>query len=276
MTRNPILVSIVLLTALLLLMAVSVSADTLIWGGTYRHGSYFIDPVTGDTSPSPAGGGVFGASSSPYSGWVFVASGFNLWKVPATAQGNRVALGPLDVIDLAFDASTATLYGIGPGYDLYTVDYSCPDYFCRLTPLGVGFPGLVQGIDFVAGRGLYGAEINGTLWLLDPKTLQFSLIGNTGVFGIADLAYDSGTGRLIAASVGIKSLCRRQCLPETGMIWSIDPLTAQSVLLNGNAPPIYGLAEITADPSTILLFGTGVAGILVKMRRRLLCSPSLV
>ena len=40
-------------------------------------------------------------------------------------------------------------------------------------PLGASFPGNAQGIDFVPGRGIYGAGLNGMLWLLDPQTLQF-------------------------------------------------------------------------------------------------------
>jgi hypothetical protein len=55
-----------------------------------------------------------------------------------------------------------------------------------------------------------------------------SVFIGTGAFGITDLAYDSGARRLIAALVRTK--CYWQCGPETGMIWSIDPLTAQSVL----------------------------------------------
>lgn len=123
----------------------------------------------------------------------------------------------------------------------------------------------VQGIDFVPGRGIYGADIGGGLWFFDPKTLQLSFIGGTGVFGITDLAYDSFTRRLIAVSVGMKCF---NCGPQTGMIWSIDPLTAEAVLLNDNAPAMYGLAEITPEPGSVVLFTTGAAGLLASIRKR--------
>ncbi|HEY4901215.1 MAG TPA: PEP-CTERM sorting domain-containing protein [Terriglobales bacterium] len=258
--------SVLLLAGLLAFMAVSASAGTIIWGGTPDYGGYFVDPASGTTLPAPGGILTFGASSSPYGGWVFVTTPINIWKVPVMAAGNPQALGScLDCGDLAFDTQAGALYAIGPAGQLYTVDYSCPFFDCTPTPLGVNMPG-VQGIDFVSGRGLYGADINGLLWFLDPKTLQLKPIGDTGVFGITDLGYDSLSQRLIAVSVGIKCF---QCGPQSGMIWSINPLTAQAVLLNDNAPAMYGLAEITPEPGSMILFATGAAGLLASMRRRL-------
>jgi len=272
--------SILLLTALLALMAVSVSAETTIWGGTFYTG-YFIDPESGATLPAPGGILTFGASSSPYGGWVFVTTPVNLWKVPVMATGTPEALGSFCCgaapTDLAFDAGSGTLYGIDqfstgyyPAGELFIVDYNnCSNFSCGGTPLDVNMPG-VQGIDFVPGRGIYGADLGGGLWFLDPKTLQISFIGDTGIFGVTDLAYDSFTHRLIAVSVGVKDcFLPWQCVPETGMIWSIDPLTAQAVLLNSNAPPMYGLAEITPEPGSVVLFTTGAVGLLAAVRRRL-------
>src|ERR1035441_8266445 len=188
-TRN--LRTIVLLTVLLALMAVSASAGPTIWGGTTNYLGYYVDPASGATLPAPNGILTFGASSSPYSGWVFVTSPINLWKVPVMAAGTPEGLGPYSTVpmtDLAFDSGSGTLYGIADPFmsgELYTIDYSCPGYGCMATSLGVSMP-LVQGIDFVPGRGIYGADINGTLWRLDPKTLQLSLVGDTGVSGITE------------------------------------------------------------------------------------------
>lgn len=264
--------SIVLVAGFLALLTVCASAGPTIWGGTYPNaqsfqGGFFVDPVTGITSPAPDGIVTYGASSSPYVGWVFVTTPLNLWKVPVAAPGIPQALGSDEMLDLAFDPGTGALYGIVYS-QLYTIDYSCPGYTCTATPLGVSIPRLVQGIDFVPGRGIYGADIDGGLWLVNPNTLQVSFIGDTFVSGITDLAYDSFTRRLIAVSVGVKCISFN-CSPLTGMIWSIDPLTAQSVLLNDNAPPIYGLAELTPEPGSIALFTTGAIGLFAAVRRRL-------
>ncbi len=269
--------SIVLGAGFLALFTACSVAGTVIWGGT-QYSGYSIDPSSGVILPAPGGILTFGASSSPYSGWVFVTTPLNLWKVPVTVAGSPQVMGScyLGCGDLAFDSGSGTLYGIdsfgfyGPSNEIYTIDYNCPGYFCTTTPLGASMP--VQGIDFVPGYGLYGADLNGQLFLLNPKTLQLSVIGDTGVFGITDLAYDSFTHRLIAVSVGIKDcFIPWQCVPETGMVWSIDPSTAQAVLLNGNAPPIYGLAEITPEPASLVLFSTGAVGLFAALRRRLAC-----
>ncbi len=269
MTHTHIRRCVLLLAALLAVLAVSASANTLIWGGNTSYQGYFIDPTSGVTFPAPGGILTFGASSSPYSGWVFVTTPVNIWKVPVLGVGSPQVLGGCsDCVDLAYDPGSDTLYDIGFGGQLYTVDYSCPGFNCWLTPLGASMPG-VQGIDYVPGRGIYGADIDGGLWLLNPQTLQLSYIGFTDIFGITDLAYDSFTQRLIAVSVGMK--CSEPfCGPQTGMIWSINPRTAQAVLLNGNAPPIYGLAEITPEPESLVLFTTGAIGFLVAIRRRVL------
>lgn len=282
MTRVSILRFVAVLACLTTFFGVSASAGTIIWGGTaYSNfsGAYFVDPVSGSTSPAPPEYlQAFGASSSPYSGWVFVTTAINLWKVPVTVAGVPEPLGGLTggAGDLAFDAGSGTLYGIeylgsplGSG-ELYTIDYSsCPlGEPCTSTPLGVTMP-MVQGIDFVPGRGIYGADLSGVLWFLDPKTLQILQIGDTGVLGITDLAYDSSTQRLIAVSVGLK--CYWECGPQAGTIWSIDPLTAQAVLLNDNAPPIYGMAEVVPETGSVILFTTGAVGLLAAIRRRLLC-----
>lgn len=279
MTHPHIRRRILLLAGLLALVAVSASAGTLIWGGTTSYQGYFIKPVSGATLPAPGGILTFGASSSPYGGWVFVTTPINLWKVPVTAEGSPQVLGSFTSgappTDLAFDTGSGTLYGIDqfstgfyPAGELSTVDYNNCSYFsCVVTPLNITMPG-VQGIGFGPG-GIYGANIDGGLWLLNPITLQLSYIGDTAVFGIADIVYDSFTQRLIAVSVGIKC-AEPYCGPPTGMIWSINPWTAQAVLLNGNAPPIQGLAEVTPEPESLVLFTTGAIGILVAIRRRVL------
>lgn len=274
MTHTRIRRSIVLVAGILAFVAVSASASTAIWGGTTDYMGYYVDPASGATLPAPGGILTFGASPSPQGGSVLVTTLLNLWKVPVLTAGSPEFLGTystVGIIDLAFDAGNGTLYGIADfpwSSGLYTIDYNCFDFFCRPTPLGVGMPG-VQGIALGPG-GIYGAEIGGGLWLLDPKTLQLTFIGNTFVDGITDLAYDPLTHSLIAASVGMKCYpSPNHCGTESGMIWSIDPLTAQSVLLNGNAPPIYGLAELTPEPGSVVLFTTGAVGLLAVIRRRL-------
>src|ERR1019366_9966231 len=112
-TRN--LRTIVLLTVLLALMAVSASAGPTIWGGTTNYLGYYVDPASGAALPAPGGILTFGASSSPYSGWVFVTTPVNIWKVPVLGTGSPQVLGSCynGCGDLAFDPENGTLYGIG-------------------------------------------------------------------------------------------------------------------------------------------------------------------
>jgi len=268
--------SIVLSASLLVLIAISSSASTVIWGGTaqpYSYAGYFVDPTDGSTVPAPGGILTFGATASPYSGWVFATSLLNLWKVPVTVGGTPEYMGTYATVvmaDVAFDPGSGILYGTAGSYgsgELYTIDYA--NFCCGLTLLGASMSG-VQALGFGPG-GIYGADIGGGIWLLDPKTLQLSFVGGTGIFGITDLAYDSFTRSLIAVSVGIKCYpFPNPCGTETGMIWSIDPQTAALVLLNDNAPPIYGLAALTPEPGSIVMFATGAVGLFAAVRRRLI------
>lgn len=131
---------LVLLAGLLVLMAASAAADTTIWGGTTNYPGYFVDPVSGATLPAPNGIRTFGASASPYTGWVFVTTPVTFWKVPVMAAGSREALGSFSSgappTDLAFDASSGTLYGIDqyatgyyPSGELSIVDYNNCSFF---------------------------------------------------------------------------------------------------------------------------------------------------
>ena len=118
----------------------------------------------------------------------------------------------------------------------------------------------IQGIDFVSGAGIYGvSNLDRFLYLIDPLTGQVTQVGPTfipgGPFGaipfsdgVMDLAYDADTGALVATVIPffqdkLEILDRRNPPPFGGRLYRIDPSTGYSTLLNGNAPPMLGLAE---------------------------------
>lgn len=264
-------------TALLLIVVFSLvtltaSAGELIFGlgALNAYTGYFVDPNTGQTTI--AGSGLFGlgASSSPFGGRVFVDTGINLW-ISNVFNSQNQWLGSLfhERFDLAFDPTTNTLYGLGDG--IYQLDYAdCLVSPCLPIPdsqVGV-FPGGVQAVDFVPGYGLFGADLNGDFWLFNPSTGDTSFFRSTGILGISDIAFDYELRRFIVSAAGPKCFTLG-CGPTSGTIWSVDPGNGSVVLLNDNAPPIWGMAEVTPEPSTVVLLLSGFGLVARAVKRRL-------
>src|ERR1017187_4052049 len=198
----------------------------------------------------------------------------------ATFQDTPIG-GILGPFDLAFDRGTNTLYDTS-GSALFSVHCPSPPGLCTETQVGPVFPtSHMQALGFVQGVGLYGVGDN-NLYLINPSSGVTTLIGFTGIgpnplgnTNVTDLAYDSGTGRLIA-SVG----CLKQLGPgplgsggpcdesNPGSIYWIDRFTGHATLLNGNAPQLMGLAEVVPEPSSALPVAARLGALLVWSLRR--------
>jgi len=254
---------IVLAALMVTVFVACASAGELIYG--FAPGTaYVVDPYTGVATPVGSAPFVVGASSGPTVGSVFLFSGINLY-LDNVLTGTSQPLGGLVETrwDLAFDPSAGALYGVGAG--IYSID-GCLD-FCSETLIG-SFPGVVQAIDYVPGYGLFGADLDGILWRFNPSNGDLEFVGITGISNISDMAFDYSSRQLIASAAGPK-LCGDNC-PPFGSIWSIDPNNGSSVLLNDNAPIIWGMAEVTPEPASIAMMvsGLSVMATVARVRRR--------
>lgn len=256
-------------------------------GVTFARGLYSVDPITGNATQLLAGclppgcGPYLGASGSPDAGSIYDSSIVNLHEITlATFQDTPIG-GILHPFGLAFDRGTNTLYDTS-GSALFSVHCPSPPGLCTETQVGPVFPtSHMQALGFVQGVGLYGVGDN-NLYLINPSSGVTTLIGFTGIgpnplgnTNVTDLAYDSGTGRLIA-SVG----CLKQLGPgplgsggpcdesNPGSIYWIDRFTGHATLLNGNAPQLMGLAEVVPEPSSALPVAAGLGALLVWSLRR--------
>ena len=259
-----------------------------IFGVTFAHGIYSIDPPTGNTTQLLAGcppgcGPYLGASGSPHAGTIFDSSIVNLHETNVTTFQDTSVGGILHPFDLAFDRGTNTLYDTS-GSALFAVQCPSPPGLCTETQVGPAFPtSHMQALGFVPGAGLYGVSDN-FLYLINDSTGATTPVGATGLLdlteGITDLAYDAGTGRLIASAGCSKfdpfTVFSGPCdESHQGSIYLIDRSTGHATLLNGNAPMIVGLAEVVPEPSSALLFALGFGALLVWSLRRARTTPGI-
>jgi PEP-CTERM motif-containing protein len=258
-----------------------------IFGVTFAHGIYSIDPLTGNATQLLAGctpgcGGTLGASGSPDAGSVFDNT-INLHETNVTTFQDTILGGLLHGLDLAFDRGTNTLYDTS-GSAPFAVQCPSPPGLCTETQVGPAFPtSHMQALGFVPGAGLYGVSDN-FLYLINDSTGATTPVGATGLLdltkAITDLAYDAGTGRLIASAGCSKfdpfTLFSGPCdESHQGSIYLIDRSTGHATLLNGNAPMIVGLAEVVPEPSSASLFALGLGAFLVWSSRRARTTPAI-
>ena len=138
------------------------------------------------------------------------------------------------VLDMAYDYSTQTMYGLEPGgedeVNLVRID------------LTTGAPSVIGGLGQVVraiacdreGK-LFGMSGNGTLLRIDPLTAQTTAVGDTGfgdVIYLQSMAFDHNTGRLFWAATSENVM---------GDIYEVDPFTAEcqyygSTMFNGDEP----------------------------------------
>jgi len=258
-----------------------------IFGVTFAHGIYSIDPLTGNATQLLAGctpgcGGTLGASGSPDAGTI-LDNTINLHETNVTTFQDTILGGLLHGLDLAFDRSTNTLFDTS-GSALFSVQCPSPPGLCTETQVGPAFPtSHMQALGFVPGAGLYGVSDN-FLYLINDSTGATTPVGATGLLdltkAITDLAYDAGTGRLIASAgcskfdpfTQFSGPCDES---HQGSIYLIDRSTGQATLLNGNAPMIVGLAEVVPEPSSTSLFALGLGALLVWSLRRARTTPAI-
>jgi len=281
MTVARIACSLELLSICLCAMMAQPALAGPIVGVTFAHGFYSIDPLTGNATQLLAGctpgcGPYLGASGSPYAGTIFDSSIVNLHETNVTTFQDTPLGGIFHPFDLAFDRGTNTLFDTS-GSALFTVQCPSPPGLCTETQVGPAFPtSHMQALGFVPGAGIYGVSDN-FLYLINDSTGAITAVGATGLSdptkGITDLAYDSGTGRLIASAGCSKfdpfTLFSGPCdESHLGSIYLIDRSTGHATLLNGNAPMIVGLAEVVPEPSSALLFALGLGALLARGLRR--------
>jgi hypothetical protein len=256
-------------------------------GVTFGRGFYSIDPLTGNTTQLRAGctpgcDPTLGASGSPDAGTTFYNT-INLHEINVTTFQDTILGGLSHFLDLAFDRGTNTLYDAS-GSALFAVQCPSPPGLCTETQVGPAFPtSHMQALGFVPGAGLYGVSDN-FLYLINDSTGATTPVGATGLLdptkGITDLAYDAGTGRLIASAgcskfdpfTQFSGPCDES---HQGSIYLIDRFTGQATLLNGNAPMIVGLAEVVPEPSSALLFALGLGALLARSLRRARTTPGI-
>jgi hypothetical protein len=257
-------------------------------GITFSHSLYSVNPLTGNTTlllvgcPPPGCGPDMGASASPDAGSIFYTSIVNAREINLTTFQDTPLGGVFNPIDLAFDRSTNTLYDTS-GSALFSVHCPSQPGMCTETQIGLAFPtSHMQALDFVPGVGLYGVGDN-NLYLINPLSGVAALIGFTGISpdpigqtNVTDIAYDPGTGRLIASLGCVKQLgpgllgsggpCDES---HSGSIYWIDRSSGHATLLNSNAPQLMGLAEVVPEPGSAMQFVSGLGALLVwSLRRR--------
>lgn len=122
------------------------------------------------------------------------------------------------VQDMAYDYSTATMYGIrvsGDASELVTIDLATG----ACTPVGSTGANLHALACDVEGQ-LYAMDSEGNLCTVNKATGQLTVVGSTGVTDVAylqSMAFDHNSGRLFWAHTGDLS---------QGELYEVDPATA--------------------------------------------------
>ena len=248
-------------------------------GITFGRTLYNVDSLTGNTTLlnnfCSSCGPYVGASGSPDANTILIYSIVNLHEINVENVFQDTPLGGItrNPVDLAFDRDTNTVFDTN-GSALFSVHCPSPPFICTETQVGPAFPtNHMQALGWVAGAGLYGVSDN-FLYFINDLTGVTTPIGATGLTDptkpITDIAYDVGTGRLIA-SAGCSKFdpfgpqatgpCDES---HQGSLYLIDRSTGHATLLNGNAPMIVGLAEVVPEPGSALLLAGSVGAFLLR------------
>lgn len=112
-------------------------------------------------------------------------------------------------------------------------------------------------------RAIYATRTIGNLFAIDPSTANTTLVGDMGLDGMFDVAYNFADGQLYGTN------------QENDSLYRINRANASVTLIGGpyaNAPFTTGLAfEIPAPATGALMTG----GLLLLRRRRSRCPPAV-
>lgn len=228
---------------------------------------------------------------------VFIADGGgNLYDYDI-ATNNSSLIGNSGVgawFDIAMNPVTNTLYGITGGEELYSIDTDS-GYGTDIGNAG----SFINGLVFDTNGQLYGSG-NRNLYTIDLNSGSATSVGSTGYYSSGDLAFDTsgnlymsamgnssgdllvsldtslGTGTLIG-NIGFRNVYGLSFSGTTlygftagkeTLAIDTDLGTGSKLFGNGNNINAYGASDAAPvpEPATMLLFGTGLAGLRRKKK----------
>jgi len=247
---------------------------------------YSINPLNGAVTalgPSGTNGLSYPVSSGPVGGSYFALSPVNHYLLSIASIGTSdPPFGQWECYscnfplgDFAFDSSNGKLFSLTPGFNMrpygllqltntgrYSGGCPVPNCYNLAASYVAEAPTLpaLSIIEYIRGLGLYGTDGHAA-YLIDETTGATTRLPSLAYTGpiITGLAHDPDSGRLIGTSGSIPGFFGGTGGPST--IYNIDPLTGVVMVLNSNAPDMYGLAAIAPEPSTLPLLGAGLLGV---------------
>lgn len=211
----------------------------------------------------PASVHIRGLSASPYPTILYGAetNNYKLWTIDVTTGEGSSFEDPFgfNIRELAYDPINDVLYGTDYS-KLYTVNQSTG----VATFVGIFGSGITEAwaldYDTVTGR-IYGVDgdLDQLFWV-NPSTGAATLIGDTERDSISDIAFDWQSGNLY----GIETL------QPSDYFFAVDKKTGATTDIGPMGEPIYvkGLAKPIPEPTTFLLLGSGLLGLVWLVRKK--------